>query len=185
MHWRRPAQPSGPHFVPVRLQELCGHLGELAGQVRVAVADAVATTLARVARDAVDRLLRVRPASLSRPMTYHRPSEEFDPWAEGTDPGDPWPRGQPVAPVEQPAREHQSVPPVRATVLSLALRVAGWWLRRGGAPAAALGVGLVAALAALAGGRTVTASLQLADATSELIALESAFHVGSTGPAAL
>jgi hypothetical protein len=180
MDWRQSALPSGPHFILVRLQELCEHLGELAAQVRVAVADAIAATLARVGRDAVERLLFVRKASLPRPMTYQRPRDEFDPWAEGTEPGDPWASGQPVAPVGQSAREHQSAAPVRATVLSVALRAAGWWLRRGGAPAAALGVGLVTALAALAGGRTVTASLQLAGATSELIALESAFQSGSS-----
>jgi hypothetical protein len=180
MDWRQSALPSGPHFILVRLQELCEHLGELAAQVRVAVADAIAATLARVGRDAVERLLFVRKASLPRPITYQRPGDDFDPWAEGPDLEGPWASGQPVAPIEQPARERQCGGLGRASVMSVALRAAGWWLRRGGAPAAALGVGLVAALAALAGGRTVTASLQLAGATSELIALESAFHSGSS-----
>jgi hypothetical protein len=183
MHWRRPAAPSDSHFIALRLCELREHLGDLASQVRVAVADAIAAALARVARDAVEWLLHVRPAELSRPGTYHQPSDEFDPWAEGPDPDDPWAGRQPVPSIEQPAREHQSAPPVRATVLSLALWAAGWWLRRGGRPAVALGVGLAAALAALAGGRPVSATLELAGATGELIGLESVFHVGSRGPA--
>jgi hypothetical protein len=183
MHWRRPALSSGPHVVAVRLHELREHMGELAAQVRVAVADAVAATLARVARDIVDRLLGVRSANLSRPATYQRPSDEFDPWAEAPDLAGPWSGCQLNAPVEPSAPEGQSRSPGRASVLSVALRAVSWWLRRGGRPAAARGIGLATALVAVAGGRPVTASLELAGATSELIALESAFHVGSSSSA--
>jgi hypothetical protein len=180
MHWIRPALSSGPQFVAGHLYKLREHLGELAAQVRVAVADAVAATLARLARDIVDRLLCVRSASLSRPMMQHRPSDEFDPWAEPPDLAGPWSECALNAPVEPPRQEGQSRGPGRATVLSVALCAAGWWLRRGGRPAAALGVGLATALVAVAGGRPVTASLELAGATGELIALESAFQIEPT-----
>jgi hypothetical protein len=160
-YYESPATPS-----PLdRAQALTDHLGVLSGRVREAVAEAVGETLARLARDAADRLLGPPPEHHVPVHRYGSPSQyEGDPWA------DPEPEtsshhfdGEPTP---MAANEQMAL----GKALAAGLATAGWWLRRG-QPWAAIGAGTAVAAVVAAGARLGRTGQSVTGAVADLMAV--------------
>jgi hypothetical protein len=144
-----------------RVQALADHVHLLGGRVREAIAEAVAETLARLARDTADRLFG---PSIERPVVHrygYPPHPEADPWA------DPEPEySQHYGQQEQPVATSDHANFSRA--LAAGLATAGWWLRRG-QPWAAVGAGVAVAAAVAASGRLGSTGRAVTGAVADLL----------------
>jgi hypothetical protein len=148
-----------------RVQALTDHLGLLAGRVREAVAEAVGETLARLARDAADRLLGPPP---EHHVPIHRygshPQYEEDPWA------DPEPEPSSYSSDGEFASMETTERVAMGKALAAGLATAGWWLRRG-QPWAAIGAGTAVAAVVAAGARFGRTGQSVTGAVADLMAV--------------
>jgi hypothetical protein len=168
-----------PEFVSRRLHDLGSHLGDVRSRVRLAIVDAIRSTVADMARDAVDRVLRhtLRPPV---PNQYRQRSDDYDPWADDED-QEEW--AEPEDSIEEdpasvaPHNRHLGSPcPI---TLAFALEAGAWWLRQRGTFQGACGAALLAAMAAGLTKRFAGDHLALLEAAAELVKLQRCLSVFS------
>lgn len=154
--------PPGPPSPLDRVQALAEHLTLLGSNVKEAVAEAVTETLARMARDAAERVLG---QSLERPSPTYRYGyaqyHEHDPWEEAEE--------------HYHQFEHESESTMQGTeravvgrALAAGLAAAGWWLRRG-QPWAGVAAGVAVAAAVAAGHRLGRTGKAVSNAVADLV----------------
>jgi hypothetical protein len=175
-----PAQPwpaMAARFFRGPLDHLCRALDALAERLREAVARVVGETVARVVGGVVHALMEDASADVAaddRPdrlagLWDERPGAGSDLALSYEDTGAADARGQ------GPALSSTRLPPQRRVkALALGCQATAWWLGRPtGEPriAAALGVGIVTAVAAYVGGPVVAAGAALAGTAAALAAL--------------
>ena len=165
----RPSYPGGARSLAAHLDRLGQLLDALGERLREGVARAVGETVALSVTGALRDALGQRDAPAYG--DYGRPQQG---WYDQRDDGDYWPHRDPYAPDpddyddESAPRSSQGEGPELwarwRLVLGLACQAAAWWLRRQVTRypvGAALGVGLMSALAAYLGGPLVAAGAGL------------------------
>jgi hypothetical protein len=167
MHNYDPPAPSALE----RVRDLTEHLADLARRVRAAVAEAVAETLSRIARDAADRLLRP-PAAEPVRERYSGRYEEVDPWDDSSP-------ARPENPTMNASTDRDSNRTALGQAIAAGLAAAGWWARRG-SPLAALGAGVTVAAAVASGGYLGRTGRAVIGAMSDLLTLAGPLARGAT-----
>jgi hypothetical protein len=144
-----PAKAWKDGVVGRRLRELGQHLAKISRRVAEAVTEAIRETAAKLACDALGRILPRRLSAPAVPKWRDDPEEEYDPWTDEEEPG-PWRAHDEIqsAEVAPEPSAPAAVMPVARSALALALAVSAWWLRRQGSLWGAFGIGLIAATAA-------------------------------------
>jgi hypothetical protein len=186
---------AGGRSLARHLDRLRHTLDTLGQRLRDALAHAVGQAVAGAVQEAVHVVLANRP-SPARPVPFDRPrAPPALSWEEPAEP--PWPdeadgRAQEDwgdEPLPQPASSpRQPQPRSFGRALLVGCETAAWWLRRQagrGTAWAALGLGLAAAVAVLAGGPLAAAGLGLAGTALGLLGLADAARAGVAALATL
>jgi hypothetical protein len=127
-------------------------LVELTRQVREAVATTGSETMARLARDAIQRIMGPRWSAPAAATHQPTPAYDSDPWAEDPDQQE-WsdstePRSEEVRTTEPST---QTAGLIRSVILAAGLSAASWWLRRSGSVLRAVGMALITGVFAVFG----------------------------------
>jgi hypothetical protein len=144
-----------PTMLTDRLRRAAGAVADLRARAREAVAGELAKIVADAVRDVVAAVLRAGPEPVRHETRDEREDDDYDPWDDDeADDYDHEPRAG-AKPVGRNDAQHPACPPSAAPAAVTAGLAAGrWWLGRRGSVAEVVGVGLLVALAALAGGPT-------------------------------
>ena len=179
MNWNPRSMIHRVHGLPRHLRDLGLYLGELSTRVRESVAEAVGNTVAGAVRDSLTRIWE-RPAHREPPPRRREP--EIDPY-DWTEPltEEQWIEEQRLAdeyrPAPQPPVEESAV--TKTHLLALAMKAAGWYLQRRGSLLGALGLSVLVGSVALVGGPLALVGLGLAEAASEVFALNHLLTLGA------
>jgi hypothetical protein len=189
--WLDAARRSLAHHLE-RLRQALDALGQ---RLREALAHTVGQAVAGAVREAMQAVLgggpcpaRTVPGDRTRDppaLLGHEPQES--PWPAETDDGR---EGEEYAEPAPQAAPRSAQPPSRGVgrALLVGCETAAWWLRRQagrGAAWAALGLGLAAAVAVLAGGPLAAAGLGLVGSALGLLGLTDAAYAGVAALATL
>ena len=166
------------HRLPAHLADLSRYLREISARVHASVVDALGSTVSRVVTDCLQRFWQ-RPFELESPRsTRVEPScwREDEDWSDD----EHW-RDEDSSESDSIQRQSETSAEssVRLGLVAMCMRAAGWWLQRRGSWMQALGIGLGVGAVALNGGPLALAGLGLAEAASELIALNGLLSGGA------
>jgi hypothetical protein len=155
-------QPGQTSMLIQHARRLGQQLADLTRQVRQAVATVISETLARLAQDAVHRVL-VLPRYNSAPLPRRtRPADDMDPWAEDLDQRE-WRQSSYTEPdddrTETPTNE--TLISLRPIAWAAGLGAASWWLRRRGTLLGALAMALMAGTFVLFGDAVAADSINV------------------------
>ena len=165
--------------LPGHLHGLADHLRRLSVRVRESVAEAIGDTVARAVKSVLHRGLSGEP--ILKPPNRYPDRDDWDyrsaesPWPpddtdwEGDFESEPQRRQETV---DKPSRSARGL-------CSIALQVAGWWLRRRGSWLGATGLSLLLGGVAVIGGPIAVVGLGVAETLLDLLALQQALAGGA------
>ncbi len=175
------------------LRRLCQALLDLRDRVREALAGEVARAVAEAVNEVVAAVLRGGPPPVAPPRDGGRTGRSH--WADADSWGDsspPWPDGRDDAdfgrepdgvetPTPEPEEPPASMPrtPAGLGAAAAGLSAGRWWLGRRGSVAEAVGVGVIVALAVLAGGPLARAGAAVVSAAADVSAATDALGTGA------
>ena len=169
--------------LPGHLNGLADHLLRLSVRVRESVAEAIGDTVARAVKSVLHRGLSGEP--ILKPPNSHRDRDiDRDDW-DYRSAESPWPHDNADWEGDfesEPQRRQETVAePSRPTrgLCSIALQVAGWWLRRRGSWLGATGLSLLIGGVAAIGGPIAVVGLGVAETLLDLLALQQALAGGA------
>ena len=178
------------------LRRLCRALLDLRDRVREALAGEVARAVGEAVNEVVAALLRGGPPPAAPPPRGGDRPGRSD-WADPDD--DPWGDHQPHGPDDRYAADFDRAPggvetppvhddgppasmprtPAGLGAVAAGLSAGRWWLGRRGSALEAVGVGVVVALAALAGGPLARAGAAVVAAAADVSAATDALGTGA------
>ncbi len=183
-------------LVRAPLRRLAGAMADLRDRVREALAGEMARAVAEAVREVVAAALRggattapvpadVRPARARGRWADPDPDpwDDRPDWARGDidDDDEQYPPAYGVTPPETDLRDPAppAGPPTAPAAVAAGVSAGRWWLRRRGSVVEAVGVGVLVALAVLAGGPAALAGAAVVTAAADLTAVADALGSGA------